>query len=190
MHVVARARLVLARRPWVYWAVVAALASTLALAVDARLTSLDEARRSWGSTRTVLVADRPLEPGDALDVHPVDLPVAAVPPGALDDLPGDAQLQQRVGIGEVLTELDLTAVPGPAARAPTGTVVVALTDPLSRGVSIGLKVQVAADGLVIAESATVVDVTDDVIFVAVDEFAAPTVAVAAQQGLASLLYLP
>ena len=52
MHVVARARLVLARRPWVYWAVVAALASALAVTVDARLTSLDEARRNWGSTRT------------------------------------------------------------------------------------------------------------------------------------------
>jgi hypothetical protein len=190
MHVVARARLVLARRPWVYWAVVAVLASALALTVDARLTSLDEARRNWGSTRTVLVAERPLEPGDPFDVRPVDLPMAAIPPGALDDLPAGAQLQQRVGIAEVLTDLDLTVVHGPAARAPSGTVVVALTDPLSRGVSIGLKVQVAADGLVIAESATVVELSDDVIFVAVDASAAPTVAVAAQQGTASLLYLP
>ena len=190
MHVVARARLVLARRPWVYWAVVAALASALAVTVDARLTSLDEARRNWGSTRTVLVAERPLEPGDPLDVSPVALPVAAIPPGALDDVPVGARLHQRVAVGEVLTELDLTVVAGPAARAPTGTVVVALTDPLGRGVSIGLKVQVAADGLVIAESATVVEVIDDVIFVAVDASAAPTVAVAAQQGIASLLYLP
>ena len=90
----------------------------------------------------------------------------------------------------MLTELDVTAAPGPAARATPGTVVVALSDPLSRGVVIGLTVQVAADGLVIAETATVVDVADDVIFVAVDASAAPTVAVAAQQGIASLLYLP
>ena len=190
MHVVARARFVLARRPWVYWAVVAVLASALAAAVDVRFTSLDEARRTWGSTRTVLVTRRPLEPGDPLDVHPVDLPIAAIPPGALDDVPGDARLHQRVGIGEVLTDLDLTAVAGPAARAAPGTVVVGLTDPLSRGVSIGLEVHVAADGLVIAESATVVEMIDDVIFVAVDASAAPTVAVAAQHGIASLLYLP
>jgi hypothetical protein len=83
----------------------------------------------------------------------------------------------------------LTTCTGPVV-APTGTVVVALTDPLGRGASIGLKVQVAADGLVIAESATIVEVIDDVIFVAVDASAAPTVAVAAQQGTASLLYLP
>jgi hypothetical protein len=190
MHVAARARLLLARRPWVYWAFVAALASLLAVAVNAEFTSLDEARRSWGSTRSVLVAARPLAPGDPIEAHPVDLPVAAIPPGALDDLPDGAQLRQRVAIGEVLTELDLTAVPGPAARAAIGTVVVALSDPLSRGVTIGLKVQVAADGLVIADSATVVEVADDVIFVAVDASAAPTVAVAAQQGIASLLYLP
>jgi hypothetical protein len=190
MHVAARARQFLARRPWVYWAFVAALAATLAVGVNDQLTALEEERRNWGSTRSVLVADRSLEPDGPIEAHAVDLPVAAIPPGALDNLPDGAQLHQRVDIGEVLTELDLTAVPGPAGRAAPGTVVVALSDPLSRGVTIGLKVQVAADGLVIAESATVVEVTDDVIFVAVDASAAPMVAVAAQQGIASLLYLP
>ena len=94
----------------------------------------------------------------------------------LDALPADARLHRRVGVGEMLTDLDLTAVPGPAARAAPGTVVVALTDPLSRGVSIGLEVQVAADGMVIAESATVVEMIDDVVFVAVDASTAATVA--------------
>lgn len=190
MHVAARARLVLARRPWVYWAIVVALAAALAVGVNNQLMSLDEARHNWGSTRSVLVADRPLEPGDPIEAHAVDLPVVAIPPGALDDLPDGVQLHQRLGIGEVLTQLDLTATPGPAARARPGTVVVALSDPLSRGVTIGLRVQVAADGLVIAEAATVVEVADDVIFVAVDASAAPMVAVAAQQSIASLLYLP
>jgi hypothetical protein len=190
MHVVARARLVLARRPWVYWTVVAALASTLALAVDARLRSLDEARNDWGATRSVLVAERRLVPGDTVAARLVDLPLAAIPPDALDALPDGARLHQRVGDGEVVTELDITALPGPAGRATPGTVVVAMSDPLGRGVTIGLNVQVAADGLVLAESATVVEVVDDVIFVAVDASVAPTVAAAAQQGVASLLYLP
>ena len=190
MHVAARARLVLARRPWVYWAIVVTLAAALAVGVNDQLTALDEARHDWGSTRSVLVAGRPLEPGDPIEAHAVDLPVAAIPPGALDDLPDGARLRQRVAIGEVLTELDVTAAPGPAARATSGTVVVALSDPLSRGVVIGSRVQVAADGLVIAENATVVEVADDVIFVAVDAAAAPMVAVAARQGSASLLYLP
>ncbi|HYN34830.1 MAG TPA: hypothetical protein VES40_19555 [Ilumatobacteraceae bacterium] len=190
MHVVARARLVFARRPWLYWAIVAALGTALAVGVNDQLTALEEARRNWGSTRSVLVADRQLEPGDPIETHAVDLPVAAIPPGALDDLPDGAQLHQRVSIGEVLTDLDLTTAAGPAARAAPGTVVVALSDPLSRGITTGLKVQVAADGLVIADSATVVEMADDVIFVAVEASAAPMVAAAAQQGIASLLYLP
>ena len=190
MHVAARARLVVARRPWVYWAIVAALAAALAVGVDNQFTALDEAQRNWGSTRSVLVANGSLEPGDPIVARSIDLPLAAIPPGALDDLPVGARLHQRVGTGEVLTELDVIAARGPASRATPGTIVVALSDPLSRGVTIGLRVQVAADGRVLAESATVVEVADDVIFVAVDASAAPMVAVAAQQGIASLLYLP
>ena len=190
MHVVARARLALARRPWVYWTIIAALASTLAVVVDEQLTSLDDARRGWGATRSVLVAERRLAPGDTVAARLVDLPLAAIPPGALDELPDGVRLHQRVGEGEVVTDLDITALPGPAGRARAGTVVVALSDPLSRGVTIGLNVRVAADGLVLAEEASIVEVIDDVIFVAVDASDAPAVAAAAQQGIASLLYLP
>jgi hypothetical protein len=68
--------------------------------------------------------------------------------------------------------------------------VVALSDPLARDVTIGLAVQVSADGLVVADDATVTAVVDDVVFVAVRERDGPSVAAAAQQGLASLLYLP
>lgn len=190
MHVVARARLVLARRPWLYWAAVGALAAVLAAGVHDRLAALERARHDWGVTRPVLVAERTLEPGDAVAVRTVDLPVAMVPPGAVAALDEPVRLRQRVGEGEVLTALDITPASGPAARADAGTVVVALSDPLSRGIGIGLSVQVTADGLIIAESATVVETTDDVVFVAVAPSEGPTVAAAAQQGAASLLYLP
>ncbi len=92
--------------------------------------------------------------------------------------------------GEVLTTLDVTDVVGPAALAEPGTVVVALSDPLARTVVPGLRVEVAADGLVLADSATVTDVVDDVIFVAVSRRDAAAVALAAQQGIAGLVYLP
>ena len=190
MHVVARARLVLARRPWVYWTVVAALAFDPRRRRRCATQLARRARNDWGATRSVLVAERRLAPGDTVAARLVDLPLAAIPPGALDELPDGARLHQRVGDGEVVTELDITALPGPAGRATPGTVVVAMSDPLGRGVTIGLNVQVAADGLVLAESATVVEVVDDVIFVAVDASIAPTVAAAARQGVASLLYLP
>jgi hypothetical protein len=190
MHVAARARLVLARRPWLYWLIVVVLATTIALAVSERVADLDAARRSWGDTRPVLVATAPLEPGDPIVALTVDVPVALLPIGALEDLPEGAHVRQRVSDGEMLTELDIADRPGPAALADGGTLVVALSDPLSHNVTIGLSVQVAADGIVLAEPATVVDLADEIVFVAVDAADAPAVAAAAQEGTASLLYVP
>ena len=118
------------------------------------------------------------------------LPVAALPDGALDTLADGALVRQRIAAGEILTELDVTARAGPAALAEPGTVVVALSDPLARGVVVGLAVQVSADGVVLADDAVVSGVVDDVVFVAVSEPDGPRVAAAAQQGTASLLFLP
>ena len=190
MHVAARARLVLARRPWIYWAVVAALATIAALAVQGQLASIEAERNRWGASRSVLVATQQLEPGDAIIAELVALPVAALPAAALVEPPADALVRQRVAAGEVLTELDIASTVGPAALAEPGLVVVALSDPLARNVTVGLRVKVAADGLVLADQAEITEVSDDVIFVAVPDRDAATVAAAAQQGIAALLYLP
>jgi hypothetical protein len=190
MHVAASARLVLARRPWIYWAVVATLAAGAAAAVHGEMASIATERDRWGSTRTVMVTRHELEPGDEVAADLVDLPIAALPERALTEASAGAQVRQRVAAGQVLTDLDVTARTGPAALAAPGTVVVALSDPLAREVAAGLRVQVAADGLVIAGDATVTGVVDDVIFVAVGADEAAVVAAAAQQGTASLLYLP
>ena len=190
MHVAARARLVLARRPWIYWAVVAALATTAAIAVQGQLASIEAERNRWGTSRSVLVATRQLEPGDAIAAELVALPVAALPTAALVEPPADAVVRQRVAAGEVLTELDVAHAVGPAARAEPGLVVVGLVDPLARNVAAGLRVKVAADGVVLADQAEVTEVTDDVIFVPVPDRDAAAVAAAAQQGIAALLYVP
>jgi hypothetical protein len=190
MHVAASARLVLARRPWIYWAVVVALAGLGAAAVHGEMASIAAERGRWGATRVVMVARHQLEPGDQIAADLVALPVAVIPERALEQAPTDARVRQRVAAGEVLTDLDVTGRDGPAAIAERGTVVVALSDPLAREVVAGLRVQVAADGLVIAGRATVTGVVDDVVFVAVATGEAPAVAAAAQRGIASLLYLP
>ena len=190
MHVAARARLVLARRPWIHWAVVAVLAGLAAAIVHGQLSSIAAERDRWGATRTVLVATDHLEAGDPVLAASKVLPVAALPDATLDELPDGAVVRQRVGIGEVLTERDVTGRDGPATFAEPGTVVVALSDPLARNVAIGLPVQVSADGVVIADDATISGVVDDVVYVAVSERDGPGVAAAAQQGTASLLYLP
>jgi hypothetical protein len=190
MHVAARARLVLARRPWIYWAVVAVLAGLAAATMQGQIGSVAVERDRWGTTRTVLVSTDDLEPGDPVVAAPTALPIAALPDSALDELPDGAIVRQRVAAGEVLTRVDVTARGGPAALAEPGTVVVALSDPLARNVAVGFSVQVSADGLVVADDARITAVVDDVVFVAVSERDGPGVAAAAQQGIASLLYLP
>jgi hypothetical protein len=190
MHVAARARLVLARRPSLYWLVVAVLAALAAYAVHAQQQSIGAERERWGASKAVLIAARTIEPGDEVVAELVDLPVAALPDDALTEASPGMLVRQRVAKGAVLTRFDVTAGRGPAALAGPGTVVVALSDPLARDVAVGLAVQVAADGLVLADAAVVSAVVDDVVFVAVDRRDAPSVAAAAQQGAAALLYLP
>jgi len=190
MHVAARARLVLARRPWIHWAVVATLALLAAGAVQHEMSSIARERDRWGTSRSVLVASRQLEPGEEIVAEFVSLPVAAVTGLALTEEPDGAVVRQRVGAGEILTELDVAPHPGPAALAADGEVVVAVADPLARGVVVGTEVSVAADGLIIAERATVTVVVDDVIFVAVAQDAGAAVAAASQHGIATLVYLP
>jgi hypothetical protein len=191
MHVAARTRLVLARRPWIYWVVVGTFAALAAGIVHGQLSSIAETRSSWGTTRDVLVADQPLEPGDPIEAEVVSLPLSAIPRDALSpDAADGAFVRQRVADGEVLTRLDVTSRTGPAALADPGQIVVALSDPLARDLVTGLQVQITADGLVLAEAARVTGVVDEVIFVAVSAADAPIVAAAAQQGIASLLYLP
>jgi hypothetical protein len=190
MHVVARARHFLARHPWAYWAVVLSFAAIVAGAIFHQLSLLEDARQEWQQTRSVLVADTDLQPGDSIRASSTDLPLAVLPESALDVVPNGSRLRQRVAAGEVLVAADLTQIPGPAARAEPGTVVVGLTDPQSRGAVVGLSVQVAADGLVLSAEATVVETIDDVVFVAVAGHEAPAVAAAAHSGIATLLYLP
>ncbi|HSL74573.1 MAG TPA: hypothetical protein VK853_08900 [Ilumatobacteraceae bacterium] len=190
MSVVARARLVLARRPWLYWSLVVALAVLIGSFVHTQITALEHTRRAWGETRPVLVATAALEPGEPIRATLLDRPLAMLPEGALAELPTRARLHQRVSAGEVLTTTDITSTAGPAARAALGTVVVGLSDPLSRNVTIGSSVRVVADGIVLADAGTVVDLAEEIVFVAVDAADGPIVAAAAQQGIATLLHLP
>ncbi len=189
MHVAARVRLFLARRPWVYWLVVVLCAAGVGLGVRAAINDLDDARESWGTTRSVLVARRDHQPGDHLDAMRVELPEAALPPTAVDAIPPEQRLRQRVAAGEVLVEADFVAE-GPAARADPGTIVVAVSDPLARDLVIGSEVVVAADGVVLADPAVVVELIDEIAFVAVDPADAALVAAAARLDTASVLYRP
>jgi len=190
MQLAARARLFLARRPWVYWLAVAMLALGVAAGVQDRLRAVDEARDRWSTVRAVAVADHDHQPGDALATSSVVLPVAAIPPNALDQVTAGDRARQRIGRGEIVVAVDVIPPAGPAAGADTGTLVVPIVDPLARGVRIGLPVQIVAEGLVLADNATVVEVIDEVVFVSVDPNDAHLVAAAARGDTASLVFVP
>ena len=121
-----RIRLFVARRPLVYWLLVAAVAVATASLVLTRLVALDEARRQWGRSRTVLVARHELRPGDlvgASDVRAARWPEGLVPDGVLDRLDRPTVVAAAVEAGEPLVSSRLgRAGSGPVAgRLPLGT---------------------------------------------------------------------
>ena len=190
MHAVVRVRIFLALHPWWYWLAVAALAVAVAILARDRLAQVDRTRSEWGTSRTVIVTDSDHEPGDELRVSSIDLPAAAIPPTAVVALPADARLRQRVAAGEIIVATDIADSDGPAARASPGTVVVGVIDPSAPVDEIGVAVRIVADGLVLADRGTVVELSGEVVYVAVAASNAPVVAAAAQQRVASILFLP
>lgn len=190
MHPVVRARVLLARHPLWYWLAVATLAVAVAFIARDRFAAVDRERDRWGTPRAVLVADVDHEPGDEFRVSKIELPAAAVPTSALEVLPASARLRQRIAAGEVLVTTDVATSEGPAARAAPGTVVVGVIDPIAPVDEIGIAVQVVAEGVVLATAGTIVDLVGDVVYVAVDADHGAVVAAAAQQRLATLIFLP
>ncbi len=185
-------RLALARRPWIRWLAIAAAAMTAGWLVLGQLQSVETARQSWTQRRTVFVATHDHAAGDPLVVEERDLPMAAVPASALDTAPVGGVARQRIGVGEVVTAVDVAVGPGPAAAADEGDVVVAVGDPLLQGamanVTVGLRVAVHSEGIVLADEGRIVAIDGDVVFVALDPADAPIVSAAAQTRLASLAF--
>lgn len=190
MHLAPRARLLLARHPIVYWLLVTGLALLIAAMARNRLEAVDRARQRWGDPATVLIATTDMAPGDVPDLRRVDLPAIAIPDDAVDELASDAVVRRHVSSGEVLVAADLTVGRGPAAHAHAGTAIVGISDPLAPLDEVGVDVSIVAEGVVLAERATVVAQAGEVTFVAVPVTDAPAVAAAAQTRVAALVFLP
>lgn len=99
----------------------AVAASAVALLVAAAGSWASGVAARWGGEPvTVLVADAPLAPGDqALGLRTVQLPPAAVPPGAVTAVPEGARLAFALPAGSVLTRAHLDPR-GPAAGLAPG----------------------------------------------------------------------
>src|SRR4051812_48515993 len=104
MNRLARARHVLARRPWLYWLGVAALAAAAAWGAARGGAWVAAAGRGGGASGAVVVAPADLRPGDELAGH-VEVrgrPGPMVPDGALPRVDGGAHARQHVSNGEIL----------------------------------------------------------------------------------------
>ncbi len=183
-----RIRLGLARRPWIRWVIVVAIAGATGLTVAQQLARVDAARESWTTTQEVAVAARDHAPGDPIEMTRIELPIAALAPTAVTTPEPDARARQHIASGEVIVAADLTVGIGPAAGAADDTVVVPVSDPLVVNAPIGAAVAIYSDGLVLADSAEIVAVDLDVAFIAVDPADAPLVAAAAQLRSASIVF--
>ncbi len=189
MHPVARLRHVLARRPWLYWCAVAVLAAGIAVVAASAVAGVDDARRAWGATRSVVVAVADLAPGDALTgrtelrAHPAPM----VPPSALAEIPPGAIARQRIAAGEVLVELDVAAGHLPVALVPPGWRGVPVAEPVPSGAVVGDHVVAASGGAIVADDGVIVGRAESTVVVAVPAADAPAVAAAANAGDLTLL---
>jgi len=186
-------RLALARRPWLRWSLIAVAAVAAGWGVERRLQTVDDARAAWTDRRTVLVATDDHQPGDRLVAEFTSLPEIAIPPAALAEIVDGAVVRQRISQGEIVTGADVASGDGPAAAARAGQVVVAVSDPLlttaMARVTVGLRVAVHSEGIVLAHDARITAVEGDVVFIALDPDDATAVSAAAQMRLASIAFV-
>ena len=189
-----RMRMLLARRPWMYWLLVGAITLAIAAAVAAAMGDVRRQRDAWGHATTVFVTTRDVAIGERLTgaVTARDVPTAVVPQAALTELPAVATATQRLTAGEIVVDIDVADEEAPLALVPDGWLAIDVPrtdEPLDAGralFDIGDSAIVLADGSIVAEQAIVVDVAGDRLAVAVPRDVAAHVAQAANQRIAVL----
>ena len=188
MRLFPRLRLLLARRPWMYWSAVGVLAIFIGASAASALAGVDTQRRSWGQTAQVVVANAPITPGIALGplVRTTAMPLAMVPASALDALPPSAIAVQRIAAGEIVVAGDIAVTTGPAALLPVGWLAITVETSVTGLFQLGDHLVVFAFGQVVADSAVVVSVGENLVMIGVASDVAPRVADAANQHLAIL----
>jgi hypothetical protein len=175
MHLLARLRLMVARHPSVYWLAIAAAAGAVALGATHAMARVDAARRSWGDAEVVWMATAAIEPGQPILADRRSVPRAVVPIGAVTEAPGDVVARQRIGLGEIITDLDLAA-PGPAGRIPDGWVAFAMPSTVGHFAA-GDNLHVYSGDQLVA-AGVVVEAGESEVMVAVPGEAAPALSTA------------
>jgi Flp pilus assembly protein CpaB len=197
MRPLRRLHVFVARRPLVYWSLIALLAAVPAAVVGLEIAEAREARDAWRDRRTILVAGRAIAAGETLhadDVERRPWPLALLPEGAVDSLPDPAVAAAPMAAGEpvVTARLGRPAMGAVASLVPDGSRAVAVargSAALPVVVGDGVEVIAALDPLeasVVAADAVVVHVDELTAVVAVAAGEAPAAAAAIAAGGAVL----
>lgn len=179
MSLLPRIRLLLARRPWIYWTFVALIAATGAAVVGGAVRGVNAQRGEWGTARTVWVASGDVAAGDVIDAESRSYPLAMVPHSAIDQLPAASVARHRLGDGEIIVSSDIT-VDGPVALIPEGWLAVPVAN-APPGYRPGDEVSLLADGVAVTDG-VVVSADEAAIMVAVPAADAAAVGAAALSG--------
>jgi len=170
--VAVRLRRLLARRPWIYWVVVALVAIAVGGRVLSHVDAVDAERRSWGELAPVFVATSDIAPGESIVAERRELPEAMLPEQPAPAVDGSVA-RQWVSAGEVVAATDLAPTTGPLALVPTGWLAVPVIESPTSGAAVGDRVRVVAEGVVLSEEGLVVGHSPDATLVAVRPDEAP-----------------
>lgn len=189
-RVAAGLRRTAARRPWIQWLVIVALAGSAAAVAHRRMAAIDAARDGWGDAVPVWVARGDAEVGEPLATTRAEAPRAMVPDGAVTFDPAGLVARQRIGPGEIVTTVDVMPLGDLASLTPDGWLVTPVDERPASGASAGERVRVVSGGFVLAEQGVVVGAIDHVTLVALPADVAPLVPAAAESGDVTLLRIP
>lgn len=186
----ARFRSLVARHRVVYWSVVACLMMVVGATLVIESRRVNAARDAWGDVVEVWIADADIASGAPLAATRTTVPLAMVPARALTgDLPADAVARQHVSRGEMLVEPDI--VSGRLPLVPDGWRAVAIAaDDTTLELAMGDRVDVVAGGAVLASDGVVVQVGAGAVTIGVAAEDAPSVAVAALDRSAVVVFRP
>ena len=190
-------RLALRRRPIIYWACSAVVATACAVTVGGLTARAERAAARYGGLQAVAVVVQPLSIGDEVDDDDVRIervPRAFVPDGALTSAPVGRTVLAPLYPGETMVAERLApdGLRGVAALLPEGSVALGVpSGPAALELAIGDVVDVlatAGDGStrVVAGEALVVDVGGETVTVAVEQREGPAVATALTQATVNL----
>jgi hypothetical protein len=187
MRIMPTVRRQVARRPWLQWVVIGAVALGVAASVADVMAEVGAARRAWGTATTVWVTTEHVRAGEPIRVEAIDIPAAIRPPDAAPD-PHGAIARHAVGRGEIVSTADIVGADG--SLAPRGWLVAPIRESLPSGAVVGERVGVASDGFLIAGEGVVVGFVDDVTLVAVPAEVAPLLPAASAAATTALLRSP